>query len=122
MTEPAHHGPYTACTAARSACPVQVVSSGPTGRSSYLVTGYAEARQALGDARLSKDTAAFFAGKGSSRALHPALVHHMLASDPPEHTRLRKLVTGAFDHRGRHHAPPCHRPYHGRAARQLDPG
>ncbi|WP_052862306.1 cytochrome P450 family protein [Streptomyces sp. Tu6071] len=96
MTEPAHHGPYTACTAARSACPVQVVSSGPTGRSSYLVTGYAEARQALGDARLSKDTAAFFAGKGSSRALHPALVHHMLASDPPEHTRLRKLVTGAF--------------------------
>ncbi|NED84774.1 cytochrome P450, partial [Streptomyces sp. SID11233] len=44
---------------------MEVISSGPTRRSSYLITGYAEAREALGDARLSKDTAAFFAGKES---------------------------------------------------------
>ncbi|MFC8225125.1 cytochrome P450 [Streptomyces sp. NPDC057287] len=88
--------PYPAYAAMRSECPVQAVASGSSGRHSYLVTGYAEARQALSDARLSKDTAAFFAGKDSKRQLHPAVAHTMLASDPPQHTRLRKLVTGAF--------------------------
>ncbi|UNT00865.1 cytochrome P450 [Streptomyces tubbatahanensis] len=70
--------------------------SGTSGHTSYLVTGYAEARQALGDPRLSKDTAAFFADKGSRRRLHPAVARSMLASDPPRHTRLRKLVTKTF--------------------------
>ncbi|MFE2020453.1 cytochrome P450 [Streptomyces sp. NPDC059499] len=91
-----HPDPYPAFAAMRSTCPVQAVPVGSSGRGSYLVTGYAEARQALGDDRLSKDTAAFFAGKGSQRHLHPAVAHSMLATDPPEHTRLRKLVTGAF--------------------------
>ncbi|MEU6763879.1 cytochrome P450 [Streptomyces sp. NPDC046853] len=80
----------------RSACPVQPVPAGPGGSPGYLVTGYTEARAALNDPRLSKDTAAFFAGKGSRRRLHPAVARSMLASDPPQHTRLRKLVTGAF--------------------------
>ncbi|MFI1225257.1 MULTISPECIES: cytochrome P450 [unclassified Streptomyces] len=88
--------PYPAYATMRSECPVQAVPSGSSGRLSYLVTGYAEARQALGDERLSKDTAAFFAGKDSKRRLHPAVAHTMLASDPPRHTRLRRLVTGAF--------------------------
>jgi cytochrome P450 len=44
----------------------------------------------------SKDTAVFFAGKGSRRRLHPAVAHTMLASDPPQHTRLRELVTKAL--------------------------
>uniref|UniRef100_A0AAU3H590 Cytochrome P450 n=1 Tax=Streptomyces sp. NBC_01401 TaxID=2903854 RepID=A0AAU3H590_9ACTN len=80
----------------RSECPVRALVSGSGGRPSYLVTGYAEARQALNDGRLSKDTAAFFAGKDSKRRLHPAVAHTMLAADPPRHTRLRGLVTGAF--------------------------
>ncbi|MGC5564842.1 cytochrome P450 family protein [Streptomyces sp. FR-108] len=88
--------PYTTYAAMRSKCPVQAVPTGAGGHISYLVTGYAEAREALGDARLSKDTAAFFADKGSRRRLHPAVAHTMLASDPPQHTRLRKLVTRAF--------------------------
>nr|WSS65264.1 cytochrome P450 [Streptomyces sp. NBC_01177] len=88
--------PYPAYAAMRSRCPVQAVASGSSGRHSYLVTGYAEARQALNDPRLSKDTAAFFAGKNTKRDLHPAVAHTMLAADPPRHTRLRKLVTGAF--------------------------
>ncbi|MFB7629535.1 cytochrome P450 [Streptomyces sp. NPDC056149] len=88
--------PYPTYAAMRSRCPVQPVSTGSGGHISYLVTGYAEARQALGDARLSKDTAAFFAGKESRRRLHPAVAHTMLATDPPQHTRLRKLVTKAF--------------------------
>ncbi|KAB2592604.1 MULTISPECIES: cytochrome P450 [Streptomyces] len=101
MTDPTQdprfaQDPYPTYAAMRSTCPVQPVPAGSGGRTSYLVTGYAEAREALSDARLSKDTAAFFAGKGTQRRLHPAVAHTMLASDPPQHTRLRKLVTKAF--------------------------
>ncbi|MFF8725895.1 cytochrome P450 [Streptomyces sp. NPDC015171] len=101
MTDPTQdprflQDPYPTYAAMRSRCPVQSVPTGSGGHISYLVTGYAEAREALRDARLSKDTAAFFAGKGSRRRLHPAVAHTMLASDPPQHTRLRKLVTKAF--------------------------
>ncbi|WP_405699326.1 cytochrome P450 [Streptomyces sp. NBC_01383] len=101
MTDPTQdpgflQDPYPTYAAMRSACPVQAVASGSGGRLSYLVTGYAEAREALADARLSKDTTAFFAGKESKRRLHPTVAHNMLSSDPPEHTRLRKLVTKAF--------------------------
>ncbi|EFL29045.1 cytochrome P450 107B1 (P450CVIIB1) [Streptomyces himastatinicus ATCC 53653] len=77
-------------------CPVRPVRNGASGYMSYLVTGYAEARQALADPRLSKNTAAFFANNGSKRRLHPAISQSMLASDPPQHTRLRKLVAKAF--------------------------
>lgn len=95
MTDPTQD-PYATYAAMRSACPVQAVPTGSGGHTNYLVLGYEEARQALADPRLSKDTAAFFADKGSRRRLHPAVAHNMLATDPPEHTRLRKLVTKAF--------------------------
>lgn len=88
--------PYPTYAAMRSSCPVQPLPTGSGSHPSYVVTGYAEARDALGDARLSKDTAAFFAGKEPRRRLHPAVAHTMLATDPPQHTRLRKLVTKAF--------------------------
>jgi cytochrome P450 len=101
MTDPTEdprflQDPYPTFAAMRSRCPVQSTPTESGGRPGYLVTGYAEAREALGDPRLSKDTAAFFAGKESRRRLHPAVAHTMLASDPPRHTRLRKLVTKAF--------------------------
>ncbi|MFF7133045.1 cytochrome P450 [Streptomyces sp. NPDC008196] len=101
MTDPTQdprflQDPYPTYAAMRSSCPVQPLPTGSGGHPGYVVTGYAEAREALGDARLSKDTAAFFAGKKSRRRLHPAVAHTMLATDPPRHTRLRKLVTKAF--------------------------
>lgn len=101
MTDPTQHpsflqDPYPTLAALRSGCPVHPLSIGAGQPPSYLVTGYAEAREALGEARLSKDTAAFFADRESLRRLHPAVAHTMLASDPPQHTRLRKLVTKAF--------------------------
>ncbi|MFC1418012.1 cytochrome P450 family protein [Streptacidiphilus cavernicola] len=115
MTDPAQHprphpaqpphspddpaAPYSGYARMRSGCPVQALAAdGPSaaGPGSYLVTGYDEARQALADPRLSKDTAAFFADKPSQRQLHPAVARTMLATDPPEHTRLRALVTRAF--------------------------
>jgi len=87
--------PYPTLARMRSACPVQALADAK-GRTSYLVTGYNEARQALADPRLSKDTSAFFADKPSNRRLHAAVSQSMLASDPPQHTRLRQLVTKAF--------------------------
>ncbi|WP_306320167.1 MULTISPECIES: cytochrome P450 [unclassified Streptomyces] len=101
MTDPTQdpgflRDPYPAYAAMRATCPVRPVPTGSGGRTNYVVTGYAEAKEALNDVRLSKDTSAFFAGKESRRRPHPAVAHTMLASDPPQHTRLRKLVTKAF--------------------------
>ncbi|WP_042419714.1 cytochrome P450 family protein [Streptacidiphilus anmyonensis] len=87
--------PYPTLARLRSNCPVQPLTD-RKGRTSYLVLGYAEARQALADPRLSKDTSAFFASRPSGRTLHPALSRTMLATDPPDHTRLRRLATSAF--------------------------
>ncbi len=90
--------PYPTYARLRDAAPVHKVptGSGGGGRHSYVVTGYAEAREAFTDPRLSKDTARFFAGRPSQRDLHPAVSRNMLATDPPEHARLRALVTKAF--------------------------
>ncbi|MGW3101638.1 cytochrome P450 family protein [Streptomyces sp. NPDC001100] len=88
--------PYPTYARLRDAAPVQPVPTGSAGRVSYLVTGYAEAREAFTDPRLSKNTARFFAGRLSDRDLHPAVSQNMLATDPPQHTRLRALVTKAF--------------------------
>ncbi|MFD5074398.1 cytochrome P450 [Streptomyces sp. NPDC058371] len=90
-----HHNPYPAYAQLRSSGPVQKVPTG-NGRYSYLITGYAEARAAFVDPRLSKNTARFFADQPSQRNLHPAVSRTMLATDPPQHARLRRLVTQAF--------------------------
>jgi cytochrome P450 len=88
--------PYEAYAKLRDSAPVQKVPTGPGGRYSYVISGYEQARAAFTDPRLSKDTARFFADKPSQRDLHPAVSQTMLASDPPQHTRLRRLVTKAF--------------------------
>ncbi|WP_156725646.1 cytochrome P450 family protein [Streptomyces apocyni] len=88
--------PYPTYARLRDAAPVQKVPTGSGGRYSYLVTGYAEAREAFTDPRLSKNTTRFFAGRPSQRDLHPAVSQNMLATDPPQHARLRALVTKAF--------------------------
>jgi len=76
--------------------PAPVQEIGPPGKSSFVVTGYAEARQALLANELSKNTTAFFGGGPSKRDVHPAISQSMLATDPPDHGRLRRLVAGAF--------------------------
>jgi cytochrome P450 len=70
----------------------------PGGVESWLVLGNDEARAALKDARLSTDprhAPDLFrrAGLLLGDAGEPA---SLLTSDPPDHTRLRKLVAGAF--------------------------
>ncbi|MFD3702458.1 cytochrome P450 [Nocardia sp. NPDC058658] len=68
----------------------------------WVVVGYAEARQALADPRLAKDVVrvdAILHGKRDTTPSDPnvlTLLSHMLSTDPPAHTRLRKLVNKAF--------------------------
>ncbi|MGW5530501.1 cytochrome P450 family protein [Streptomyces xanthochromogenes] len=88
--------PYPTYDRLREGCPVQRIPTGSGGREAYLITGHPEAREAFTDPRLSKDTARFFAGLASTRDLHPAISRTMLASDPPAHTRQRRVATSLF--------------------------
>jgi cytochrome P450 len=65
----------------------------PDGARVWLVTRYAEARQALADPRLSKRIAR---GITSGNRAGGPMSHHMLSSDPPDHTRLRRIVSAGF--------------------------
>ncbi|MEU4560271.1 cytochrome P450 [Actinoplanes sp. NPDC023936] len=71
----------------------------PSGLSAWLVTRYDDARRALADPRLSKQSG-FSVGSSTAanRPSSPAAIlsRHMLAADPPDHTRLRRLVSAAF--------------------------
>ena len=64
----------------------------------WLVTRYEEARALLADPRLSKDreTGLNLLPPNNSGELTTELTNHMLQADPPDHTRLRKLVVKAF--------------------------
>ncbi|MGA6166857.1 cytochrome P450 family protein [Amycolatopsis magusensis] len=77
----------------------------PRGLRGWVITGYHEARALLADPRLSKNseriselfqTQVHPGDNAESRTFASALTAHMLNSDPPEHTRLRKLVNKAF--------------------------
>ncbi|HEV7759216.1 MAG TPA: cytochrome P450 [Acidimicrobiales bacterium] len=69
------------------------------GHPAHLVVGHAAARQALNDPRISKDMQAALAddpGVVAEGLPGPAFSRHMLNVDPPDHTRLRRLVAPAF--------------------------
>ncbi|MCG0289070.1 cytochrome P450 [Streptomyces sp. PSAA01] len=93
--------PYPAYAWLREHAPVHRTTL-PSGVDAWLVTRYADARKALADPRLSKNpqrhsAAAHAKGKvgipGEQRA---DLMTHLLNIDPPDHTRLRRLVSKAF--------------------------
>lgn len=77
-------------------------ATGPNDLSFWMITRYADARAALNDRRLAKDARripellARHEDGPPARALAESLVQHMLNADPPDHTRLRKLVGRAF--------------------------
>ena len=69
------------------------------GHDAWLIVGYEEAKRALNDTRLSKDMHAALASSGAVVAEGlpgPSFARHMLTVDPPDHTRLRRLVSVAF--------------------------
>jgi cytochrome P450 len=90
--------PFDHFAAARGRCPVQRVRLAD-GHPAWVVLGYDAARQALGDPRMSKDMIAALAADGEVVAEGlpgPEFSRHMLNVDPPDHTRLRRLVSRAF--------------------------
>ena len=84
--------PYSVHARLRARRPVTPVVL-PGGMGTWLITGYAEARAALADPRLSKHMPGWHPEPDS---IFAALDLHMLNSDPPDHERLRKLVNKAF--------------------------
>lgn len=69
------------------------------GHRAHLVIGYDQARTLLNDRRLSKDmTTALSSGSDvvDEGLPGPDFARHMLNVDPPDHTRLRRLVSVAF--------------------------
>src|SRR5690242_19560491 len=81
--------PYSVHARLRAERPVTAVIM-PGGAPVWLVTGYAEARAALADPRLVKSPPGWRPEPGS---IFAALEMHMLNSDPPDHERLRRLVS-----------------------------
>ncbi|MFG2140784.1 cytochrome P450 [Streptomyces sp. NPDC048650] len=69
----------------------------PEGQDAWLVVGHDAVRTALADSRLCKDWRA--AGMQSTNAEESPLFTTMLDTDPPHHTRLRKLVAREFTSR-----------------------
>ncbi|MFG2791321.1 cytochrome P450 [Streptomyces sp. NPDC048419] len=93
--------PYPAYAWLREHAPVHRTKL-PSGVEAWLVTRYADARQALADGRLSKNPDHHAEdAQGKSRTGIPGersanLMTHLLNIDPPDHTRLRRLVSKAF--------------------------
>ncbi|MFD3922678.1 cytochrome P450 [Streptomyces sp. NPDC058595] len=93
--------PYPAYAWLREHAPVHRTRL-PSGVDAWLVTRYADARRALADPRLSKNPLhhaeqAHAKGKtGIPGERGAELMTHLLNIDPPDHTRLRRLVSQAF--------------------------
>ncbi|MFC7983728.1 cytochrome P450 [Streptomyces sp. NPDC057336] len=86
--------PYRVYRQLRADSPVRPIA-GPDGSTAWLVTRYDDVRQALLDPRLSLDKR-HSSGGYKGFALPPALDANLLNMDPPDHTRIRRLVGRAF--------------------------
>ncbi|MEU6484872.1 cytochrome P450 [Streptomyces sp. NPDC046887] len=83
--------PYPVYARLRGAGPVHRVRT-PQGHEVWLVVGHTEARAALADPRLSKSPATV----GGTMLDEQVVGSNLLVLDPPDHTRLRRLVTREF--------------------------
>ncbi|GHC32612.1 cytochrome P450 family protein [Streptomyces cinnamoneus] len=87
--------PYGTYEKLRESGPVHRVT-GSDGRPAWLVTRYDDVRKGLADPRLSLDKSTARPGNYSGFSLPPALDANLLNMDPPDHTRVRRLVVKAF--------------------------
>jgi len=65
----------------------------------WEVAGYHEARRALSDHRLSKDPSLVWEVAAGAEGAGQRWIRNIANTDPPEHTRLRRLLTAAFTRR-----------------------
>ncbi|MDN3055013.1 cytochrome P450 [Streptomyces hygroscopicus] len=87
--------PHGAYARLRETAPVHRTTT-PDGEPVWLITRYAEARAALADPRLSLNKANAKTSGEYRSSMPPELDAHLLNMDPPDHTRLRRLVAKAF--------------------------
>src|ERR1700722_12200262 len=93
--------PFPVFEQVRQLGPVHAVTLAD-GHRAWLVVRYEEARAALNEPRLSKDMHAALAtdsGVVAEGLPGPAFARHVLTVDPPDHTRLRRLLSAAFSTR-----------------------
>ncbi|GEB58005.1 cytochrome P450 family protein [Streptomyces gardneri] len=83
--------PYPYYAKLRTSGPVHEVRM-PDGYQFWLVVGHEEGRAALADPRLAKSPSVI----GVRPPEEDVIGVHLLAADAPDHTRLRRLVTGVF--------------------------
>ena len=91
FTQEFWNDPHPVYAALRREGPVHPVTL-PDGSEIWLVTRYTDCKAALADPRLSKRERA----NGNARPVTSPLSRHLLANDPPDHTRLRRLVSKVF--------------------------
>jgi cytochrome P450 len=96
--DPVRADPYPLLEELREAAPVLWVSQ--QGLESWIVTRYDEVRSVLADPRFIKQPAtvpeALRKFKAAFGSQEESEVRSLLATDPPDHTRLRRLVGKAF--------------------------
>ncbi|AEI43410.1 cytochrome P450 [Paenibacillus mucilaginosus KNP414] len=73
----------------------------PNGQTAWLITRYEDAQAALKDSRFIKNPHTLLSQEQMDKWTFPMLerdllIRNMVASDPPDHTRLRNLVQKAF--------------------------
>lgn len=90
--------PYGTYARLRETAPVHRVK-GTDGNPAWLVTRYEDVREGLANPLLSLDKSHALPGSFRGFALPPALDANLLNMEPPDHTRIRRLVQKAFTRR-----------------------
>ncbi|ANP52043.1 cytochrome P450 [Streptomyces griseochromogenes] len=87
--------PHSIYAQLRDADPVHRTVT-PDGAPVWVVTRYEDVRAVLADPRLSLNKSNAQTPDGYQSSMPPELDAHLLNMDPPDHTRLRRLVAKAF--------------------------